>query len=192
MSYLGVSKLIQYASKEDLISVITGAKPKPPTMEEPNGMQVTSVAPAPGDFLARFCLHTANLETTADFYTNILGMKVAAIGDNGEMLCLRYPSPPKHDNDSDNDSSSSFYGVPTTLVFEPLSNESTLEKGNCFDHLVIATQADIEAVYKQLQTSLAASDLNCPIFMKPTEMFGQKVVGVQDPNGFKVILAGKA
>ena len=205
ISYLGVSKLIQYASKEDLISIITGEAPSNSIeeQEEPNGMQVKLCASAPGDFLARFCLHTTSLEATTEFYTAILGMNVAAIGDNGEMLCLRYPSPSKDSDegkDDKEDASSSYYGVPTTLVFEPLSSQNDddpksstlLEKGNCFDHLVIATQADIDAVYEQLQSSLSErSDLDCPIFMKPTEMFGQKVIGVMDPSGYKVIIAGK-
>ena len=202
VSYLGVSKLIQYTSKEDLISIITGEAPSNSIeeQEEPNGMQVKLCASAPGDFFARFCLHTTSLEATAEFYTEILGMNVAAIGDNGEMLCLRYPSLSKNsdeDMDEKEGTASSFYGVPTTLVFEPLASDNnddptsstSLEKGNCFDHLVIATQADIDAVYEQLQSSLSErSELDCPIFMKPTEMFGQKVIGIMDPNGFKVVI----
>jgi len=188
ISYLGISKLIQFASPEDLISVITGSKPDPPEQEEPNGLRTELVASAPGDYFARFCLHTSALDKTTDFYTNILGMDVAAVGDNGEMLCLRYPSALLTDMTDD----SSVYGVPTTLVFEPLPRGSTLSMGNCFDHLVIATEADIDAVYEQVQELLEESDLECPIFMKPTKMFGQKVIGVMDPNGYKIILAGKA
>ena len=198
ISYLGVSKLIQYANTEDLLQVLTGNAKKPTAEEEPNGIHVSSCASAPGDFFARFCLHTTDMEATRDFYTDILGMKIAAVDDDGKMLCLRYSSPMRSSSSSSNKnaSASPSYGVPTTLVFEPLNpspNDAKLDKGNCFDHLVIKTKADIDAVYEQVQASLEeAKDLGVAssIFMKPVEMFGQKVFGILDPNGYKIILAG--
>jgi catechol 2,3-dioxygenase-like lactoylglutathione lyase family enzyme len=194
ISYLGVSKLLQYANTEDLLQVLTGNDKKLPAKKEPNGIEVSSCASAPGDFFARFCLHAVDMEATADFYTNILGMKIAAVDDDGKTLCLRYVSPMRSSGNEKKEyqSGPSYYGVPTTLVFEPLPTSSaSLETGSCFDHLVIQTQADIDAVHEQLQTLLEGKNgLNCSVFMKPTEMFGQKVLGVLDPNGYKVILAG--
>jgi catechol 2,3-dioxygenase-like lactoylglutathione lyase family enzyme len=188
VSYIGVSKLVQYASPKDLIDAFAGDKndKKKQTAAEPNGIPVQSSAAAPGDYLARLCLHTTDMKATADFYTNILGMTVPAADENGNMLCLRYKT---------DKAKSSFYGVPTTLIFEPLQQQQILDKGNCLDHFVIATQASMKEVYAQLQETLnKRQDLQekCPIFMKPTEMFGQTVIGVIDPNGYKVILAGKA
>ena len=116
-------------------------------------------------------------------------MKVVAVDE--QMLCLRYT--PIENEDNASTSSTSSYGVPTTLVFEPLqlsSSSSDLEMGNCFDHFVIETSADINAVWEQTQTLLKETKLECPMFMKPTEMFGKVVFGVIDPNGYKVIFAG--
>jgi catechol 2,3-dioxygenase-like lactoylglutathione lyase family enzyme len=190
VSYIGVSKLVQYTSPKDLIDVFAGdkndKKKQTDTSAEPNGIPVQSCAAAPGDFFARLCLHTTDMEATADFYTNILGMTVPAVDENEKMLCLRYKT---------DMAKSSFYGVPTTLVFEPLQQQHLFDKGNCFDHFVIATQASMEKVHTQLGELLnKRQDLQkkCPIFMKPTEMFGQTVIGVIDPNGYKVIVAGKA
>ena len=204
VSYLGVSKLIQFSNtRDDLMTIMTATKTKDSSdstttkPKEPNGIPVVSCASAPGDFLARFCLHTTNIKATTAFYTKILGMKVAAIDD--KMLCLRYPlSDNKSDKEKDtnknkSDAQSSFYGVPTTLVFEPLSSNDTLHKGNCFDHIVVKTLADMGQVWEQLQDLIDenSDEIDCSIFMKPTEMFGQKVIGLLDPNGYKVILAGK-
>jgi hypothetical protein len=63
--------------------------------------------------------------------------------------------------------------------------------GDCFDHLVIATQTSIEELYARFSNSAATADdiEECRIFMKPTDMFGKKVMGLLDPNGYKVILA---
>lgn len=190
ISYIGVSKLVRFqTTKEDLIGVISGTAPnKLGENEEPNGIPVRSSAAAPGDFFARFCLHTnlKDLEATTQFYTDMLGMSVAAIDE--KMVCLRYGASTKKPT-KDSKKSSGVYGVPTTLVFEPMKDK--IESGNCFDHLVIVTKANVDDVYQQLQQSLEESDLNCPLFMKPTEMFGSKVFGVMDPNGYKIVLAGK-
>ncbi|CAB9497264.1 expressed unknown protein [Seminavis robusta] len=189
VSYLGVSKLVQYASPQDLIAVIAGNDKDEAQLiddaDEPNGIPVQSCASAPGDYLARLCLHTADMQATTDFYTDILGMTVAAADDDGKMLCLRY----KGGEDS-SDNNKQFYGVPTTLVFEPASE---LDKGNCLDHFVIATKADMDDLYQQLQQIMMEKDTENAgkLFMKPTEMFGKVVLGVMDPNGHKVILAGE-
>lgn len=196
LSYLGVSKLIQFANAnfQDLVGLFDGSNKGKPNEEEeakePNGIPIVSCASAPGDFLARFCLRCTNMEATAKFYTIVLGMELAAMDENGKMMCLRYGTR-KKDDDKKDDTSSSFYGVPTTLVFEPVNKEeSSLEIGNCFDHLVIKTNADMEKVWEQLQ-GLVENNGDCTIFIKPTEMFGQKVIGLMDPDGYKIILAGK-
>lgn len=187
--YLGVSSLVGYSSKEDLIKLIMGGSSssdddKP---EEPNGIPIQSCPSAPGDFFSRFCLCTTDIPATCQFYTEILGMDLA--GADGKLLCLRYPKKKNSDADAGDDDGAS-YGISTTLVFMP--HEEELNKGNCLDHFVIATNANMDDAYTQIKESLEEQNLSesCPLFMKPTEMFGKKVIGVMDPNGYKVILAG--
>jgi catechol 2,3-dioxygenase-like lactoylglutathione lyase family enzyme len=166
ISNIGVSMLLQF--QNNLLGLITGDEKIKPQGEEPNGIPVQSAASAPGDFLARFALNSNDLASTLDFYTSVLGMEAKAQDET--MICLRY----------DNDCFTA--GVPTTLVFEnaPTENNS-LDMGNCFDHLVIATKTDINDIYEQSQDR--------KVFMKPTEMFGKTVMGLIDPNGYKVIIA---
>lgn len=164
LSYIGVSMLLQF--QNNLLGAISGDKPKPQA-PEPNGIPVESSASAPGDLLSRFALKSKDLGATEEFYTSILGME--AKGKDEKMLCLRY----------DNDCFSS--GVPITLIFEATTED--LEKGDCFDHLVIATRANMEEMYSSFQNG------DCTVFMKPTKMFGKDVMGLLDPNGYKVILA---
>jgi catechol 2,3-dioxygenase-like lactoylglutathione lyase family enzyme len=167
ISQIGVSMLLQF--QNNLLGLITGDEKIKPQGEEPNGIPVQSAASAPGDFLARFALNSNDLASTLDFYTSVLGMEAKAQDET--MLCLRY----------DNDCFTA--GVPTTLVFEnaaPTANNN-LDMGNCFDHLVIATKTDIHDIYEQSQDR--------KVFMKPTEMFGKTVMGLIDPNGYKVIIA---
>jgi hypothetical protein len=165
ISYLGVSMLLQF--QNNLLGVITGDKPESQG-EEPNGLMVQSSASAPGDFLSRFALKSNDLETTEEFYTSLLGLESKAKDD--KMLCLRY----------DNHCFTS--GVPITLIFEAFSDK--VEMGDCFDHIVIATNADIADTYEMF-----SQNEHCKIFMKPTSMFEKDVMGLIDPNGYKVILA---
>jgi catechol 2,3-dioxygenase-like lactoylglutathione lyase family enzyme len=165
LSYIGVSMLLQF--QNNLLGAIKGDKVESQGAE-PNGIPVESSASAPGDFLSRFSLRSKDLGATEEFYTSILGME--AKGKDENMLCLRY----------DNDCFTA--GVPTTLIFDVTTED--LEKGDCFDHLVIATRANMEEIHTRFQ------DEDCTIFMKPTKMFGKDVMGLLDPNGYKVILAG--
>jgi hypothetical protein len=167
ISYVGVSMLLQCES--NLLGVITGNDKPKQQANEPNGLSVLSSASAPGDYFARFALKSNDLEGTCMFYTNVLGMDCKA--QDEKMICLRY----------DNEYFSS--GVPTTLVFDVSTEE--LHPGNCFDHIAITTNnCNITEISETLDR------MDCKIFMKPTEMFGRQVMGVIDPNGYKIVLAG--
>ena len=169
ISYIGVSMLLQF--QNNLLGAITGLESPESQGDEPNGIRVQSAASAPGDLLARLALKSNNMEATHEFYTTVLGMKVKA--EDSTMMALRY----------DNDCFSG--GVPTTLLFD--AEEGEIEAGDCFDHFVIATSASIEDIHSRF-----LEDKNCgkkKIFMKPTKMFGKDVMGVMDPNGYKVVIA---
>lgn len=165
ISYIGVSMLLQF--QNNLLGAIQGESPQTQG-EEPNSIPVQSSASAPGDLLARIALKSRDLVATHQFYTTALGMDAKA--QDNDMVCLRY------------DNACFTSGVPTTLVFE--KEEGDIEMGDCFDHFVIATKTSIEDLYALLQ-----KQQDTKIFMKPTEMFGKKVMGLIDPNGYKVILA---
>ena len=164
ISYIGVSMLLQF--QNNLLGAITGDKPEAQG-DEPNGIPVQSAASAPGDFLARFSLKSKDLTSTYNFYTSVLGMEAKA--QDEKMVCLRY----------DNDCFPN--GVPTTLVFD--ITEEEIYMGDCFDHLAITTKTSIDEIYGQCQNS------GSKIFMNPTDMFGKKVMGLIDPNGYKVVIA---
>lgn len=170
ISYIGVSMLLQF--QNNLLGVISGQQSVAPQGDEPNGIPVQSAASAPGDFLARLAFHSKDLESTLEFYTSVLGMTVKAHDDT--MLCLRY------DNDCFK------RGVPTTLVFDKLGTDEPLELGDCFDHVVVATRTPVDKLYDQFQNNPLCDKR---IFMKPTDMFGKQVMGLIDPNGYKVIIA---
>jgi catechol 2,3-dioxygenase-like lactoylglutathione lyase family enzyme len=186
ISYIGISKLLQF--QNNLLGAIIANDGKQvqkkeieQEQEEPNGIPIKSVASAPGDYIAQFTLKSKNLTSTSDFYTAILGMDNKAQDD--KLLCLRY---------NNNDKSSSSLGVPTTLVFENFvdddNDDVVLEKGDCFDHIAIQTTSSniVDNLYKDV-----VSQQNNNVFMKPTTMFGMKVIGLLDPNGYKVVIAGK-
>jgi catechol 2,3-dioxygenase-like lactoylglutathione lyase family enzyme len=182
ISYIGVSMLLQF--QNNLLGAITGEEQPRSQGEEPNGIPVTSAASAPGDFLARLCLKSNDLAATCEFYTSVLGMEAKAQDD--QMICLRY----------DNDCFSA--GIPTTLCFEAattsISSTTTtttstteeLDMGDCLDHVAVATQTSIEEIYQRSKTHSG-----CKIFMKPTEMFGKEVMGLIDPNGYKIVIASQ-
>ena len=186
ISYIGISKLLQF--QNNLLGAIIANDGKEvqkkeeeeQEQEEPNGIPIKSVASAPGDYIAQFTLRSKDLTATSDFYTTILGMDNKAQDD--QLLCLRY---------NNNDKSSSSLGVPTTLVFENFvdddNDDVVLEKGDCFDHIAIQTTSHVvDNLYKDV-----VSQQNNNVFMKPTSMFGMKVIGLLDPNGYKVVVAGK-
>ena len=164
LSYVGISMLLQF--QNNLRGAANGETPAALVGDEPNGIAVKSSASAPGDYFCRFCLKSNDLVATQNFYASLLKMNVMAVDD--DMLCLRY------------DSGGS---VPTTLIFERTDDE--LVKGTCFDHLAIFTSCNIEDEYKRLQAAGATINMN------PTEMFGSTVMGLRDPNGYKVVLASE-
>jgi catechol 2,3-dioxygenase-like lactoylglutathione lyase family enzyme len=165
ISYIGVSMLLQF--QNNLLGPIIGEKPLEQG-DEPNGIPIKSSASAPGDFLSRFSLKSRDLVDTHAFYSTILGMD--AKGIDKDMVCLRYDM-------------KDFPGVPTTLVFE--ATQDDIIKGDCLDHLAITTKFDIEELHRRIQGS------EYSIFMNPTEMFGKQVMGVLDPNGYKVVIASE-
>lgn len=173
INYIGVSLLLQFQG--NLQGLISGQDKARGEGDEPNGITVKSCASSPGDFLSRFCLKTNNLEETQAFYEDTLGMELAA-GDESQ-ICLRYTD--SIDNGDER------YGVPITLVFEG-TNEK-LDFGTCFDHLAINTTTSINELFERFQNSKEAT-----VYMNPTDMFGMTVLGLRDPNGYKVVLAGPA
>lgn len=137
--------------------------------KDPNGIEVRPVASAPGDLFARICLKVDPSQKdvfakTTDFYET-LGMKLVAADE--QDICLRY----------DNAET----GVATTLVFSKSS--ASLEMGNCLDHFAISTK-NVDAAFSTLRESLPDN----VVFMDPTRMFGTKIMGLHDPNGYKVYL----
>lgn len=176
ISYVGVSMLLQF--QNNLLGLVSGESKIEPPGTEPNGIPVQSAASAPGDFLARLALHSNNLKATHEFYTSTLGMEAKAQDDN--MLCLRY------DNDCFQGG-----GVPTTLVFDALPSGEEVEVGDCFDHVVVATSVPVDDLYQRFQKENQGSPAPT-IFMKPTNMFGKQVMGLIDPNGYKVIIASSS
>lgn len=178
ISHIGISRLLRFqADREHLRELLMGgeegaSKDESGTgesQEEPNGIPTQMTAAAPGDFFARFSLRSRDLDATRHFYTAVVGMKLC-LGDENVAI-LRY----------DNECFPS--GVPTTLVFERAEESEALVPGDCFDHLAIRTKHNIRDIYEHV------SALECDIFMKPTRMFGSEVMGVMDPNGFKVVIA---
>ena len=167
INYLGVSLLLQFQG--NLKGLISGEKKAKDEGKEPHGLPVKSVASSPGDFLCRLCLKSNNLEDTQAFYEDLLGLEIAA-GDESQ-LCLRYGGYDKSN------------GVPTTLVFEG-TNEK-LDHGTCLDHLALKTTVSVNALFERFQNESSVS-----IYMKPTEMFGMTVMGLKDPNGYKIVIAG--
>lgn len=157
LKYLGLSKLLQYdfTSQSDVTSVLSASGDPSSQQDEtdPNGFAVNYVAAAPGDPLARICLHCLDVDDTAAFYTNTLGMEQVA-GDE-KMVCLRFQS------------------NSTTLVFESI--DSALDIGTVFDHLVVGTD-DLSTIQSE------------SIFMTPRPMFGATVMGLLDPNGYRIFV----
>ena len=177
LNYIGVSLLLQFQG--NLRGLISGQDQAQSEGPEPHGIPIKSCASSPGDFLCRICLKSNDLEKTQHFYEDLLGMKLAA-GDESQ-LCLRY-----------NHKGSSGYGVPTTIVFEG-TNEK-LDHGTCLDHLAIETTTSINQLFERFQSSSSGDkkEEGVAVYLHPTEMFGKTVMGLRDPNGYKVVLAGPA
>lgn len=169
IQYFGLSMLLGM----DLRSAAAGKQGPAGRNQDPVGLEIRPVASAPGDLFSRVCLGTIPqddiLSKTADFYGG-LGMELVAGDDT--LICLRYTGKQEART-----------GVATTLVFEKMQND--LEPGNCFDHLAVST-VNVDAAATLLRASLENPDKM--IFMEPKPMFGTKIMGVYDPNGFKVYL----
>jgi len=178
LSYIGVSMLLQF--QNNLLGALLGDEKPADQGDEPNGIIVKSAASAPGDYFCRICFKSKNLAQTNAFYTKILGMDDRAI--DADMLCLRYDSPPPKNGEGGG-------GVPTTLVFERTDNE--LDQGTCFDHLVIATSLDIDEQYERIKKMINNENDGAEIFLPPTDMFGKRVMGMKDPNDYKIFLASE-
>lgn len=185
VSYLGVSLLLQF--RDNLLGAVKGEKPSNAGMsktlswdDEPNGIAIQSAASAPGDYFCRLALKSNDLEASRDFYTNLLGMQVKAADET--MLCLRYEP-------SNADGLSRQGGVPTTLVLE--YTKEPLNHGNCLDHVAIRTRANVEDEYRRLQQAFVKGEIDSKVYLKPTQMFGATVMGVKDPNGYRIVLASE-
>ena len=182
INYIGVSLLLQFQG--NLQGLISGKDKAKEEGEEPNGFFVKSCASSPGDFLCRLCLKSNNLEKTQAFYEQVLGMELAA-GDDSQ-ICLRY-AVPKDKSTADGNG----YGVPITLVF--VVTIEMLDFGTFFDHLAIRTTTSINELYERFQKTTSKDDAEAvAIYMNPVEMFGMTLMGLRDPNGYKVVLAGPA
>jgi len=203
LAYLGTSMLLDF--QNNLMGAAAGEKIAKDNEEaaEPNGIEVRRVASGPGDYFARLCLRPkplakdatavngegtggsgsgsatdlSPLEITQQFYTDILGMRVVA--NDIDMLCLRYQD--------------GGFGVSTTLVFSTEEDQSSssredddeLVMGSMLDHLVIGTPSVQDAADALKETEQGRE----AIFMEPTSMFGTTILGVMDPNGYKIYLA---
>ncbi len=203
LSYLGLSMLLRFRDRNPLLELMTGPSSgdddadddasstkenKSESNSESEDFPVKYVASAPGDGFAQLALLSDNkLVETCDFYTTILGMDQKAQDQN--LLCLRYDC---------EDPSKKTTGVATTLVFENQvgTDESTEESGKiksgCFDHLAISTTSSITNLYENILEENESTRKENPVkvYMKPTPMFGNQVLGLIDPNGYKVVLFG--
>lgn len=148
---------------------------------DPNGVEVRSVASAPGDPLSRLCLHSSSLDASADFYLGLLAMKEVARSE--DELCVRYERAV--------DESGTPLGVPTTLVLvkrdgfsERQAPESSIE---CFDHIAISCRNITGA-----RAFFDARQHSASVILEPTDMFGTVVMGLSDPDGHKVYLVEEA
>jgi len=172
IQYFGLSMLLGM----NLMMAAAGEKSASSIVQDPNGIEVRPVASAPGDSFARLCLKVDASKDdifarTTEFY-EMLGMEMVAADE--KLICLRYTS---------TDDSIPRRGVATTLVFSKSSDE--LVMGNCFDHMAIST-VNVDAAAIALRESLEAPE--GVIFLEPTPMFGTRVMGLNDPNGYKVYL----
>jgi catechol 2,3-dioxygenase-like lactoylglutathione lyase family enzyme len=185
IAYIGVSLLAPPLLPPTLVG--DAAAPTQAGTTDPNGICVRKVAAAPGDsFLSRFCLYskTDSLDEMQDFYTSVVGMKCMAVDE--KQLCLRFE---KYNNNGGGAG-----GVPTTLVFENDKDQKKTsrmqQKNSCFDHLAIQVHGDIDEEYKRIQQQCHQD--SCRLCLEMTEMFGNKLFGVLDPSGYKVIFFGQS
>mmetsp|Transcript_24736 Transcript_24736/g.32805 ORF Transcript_24736/g.32805 Transcript_24736/m.32805 type:complete len:431 (+) Transcript_24736:38-1330(+) len=188
IQYFGLSMLLNFDLKRAAAKL-----PPPPQLKmedvDPNGVVIKSVASGPGDPFSRICLHVdpaVGLKETADFYSNILGMEQVAVGE--DMVCVRYTG--NVVEDEVDGKKRSVGGVSITLVFTTLPTTADeggekveLDHGTFFDHFAVDTSS--LDVAKGILKETGKEDC---VFMEPTEMFGATLMGLMDPNGYKVYL----
>ena len=141
--------------------------------------------PDPGDPLAQFSLRTSSVEmlaATASFYSDVLCM--SEVGAPSEtQRCFRYGALP----------GGALEGVPVTLVFrvedglvgDPASTQE------CFDHIAISC-VDVDAASAHINGNEGGEAPLAPVILEPCDMFGTRIMGVSDPNGYKVYLVEEA
>ena len=156
-------------------------------VEDPDDLfRVRSVASAPGDPFARFVLRSkskAALLKTVDFYCDVLQMSQVGMASEEEK-CFRYKPRP----------GGALVGVPTTLVFQVVAEDGDDDEAaaadaaavECFDHLAICC-SDIGAAFDHISGGELA-----PVILEPCAMFGTKIMGLEDPNGYKIYLVEEA
>lgn len=189
LSYLGLSMLLKFQNKNPLLELMTGkssdenkdSSDSQNEIDEHEHFPIKYVASAPGDGIAQLALLSDDkLVETCHFYTKVLGMDQKA--QDAELLCLRY------------DGGEDPTGVATTLVFQNQpSSESTETNGGgagCFDHLAINTTSSIGGLYQSILEENEKGQENIKVYMKPTPMFGASVLGLFDPNGYRVVVFG--
>ena len=188
LSYLGLSMLLKFKDKNPLLELMMGNPTDATTADKSESntsnkdesdeelFPIKYVASAPGDGFAQLALLSNNkLVETCDFYTTVLGMDQKAQDQN--LLCLRY-----------NPSIAPTDGVATTLVFENRPRvDNDEEDAKCFDHLAIETTSSVDGLYREL---LKENESPVKVYMKPTPMFGSFLLGLIDPNGYKVVVYG--
>lgn len=135
---------------------------------DPDGYPI-GILPQTQASIVALCLETSDLDSSISFYTQKLGMSRAeGPVQHGEAnvstdICyFQYPSGPQ------------------TFLCLRQSNVP-VDLGTGFDHLVIST-ADVEAAAAQLQ------EKGVKIALPPTVMFGLKITGVVDDDGYKIYL----
>jgi len=144
------------------------------------GIEVRSVASAPGDPFARFAFGVADPDVSARFYCDTLGMKEVFRSET--EVCVRYVPPKDNFPPQEDSSQSTSWGpqVPTTLVFTEQAASGTADGDlpsmgtQAFDHLAVSC-ANIEAARAFLAISLPATTLSSEtstpsVFLEPTEM----------------------
>lgn len=154
---------------------------KPSVMMDPSNLfEVRSVASAPGDPFSRFVLRTKSkelLHRTAEFYCSVLHMSEVGMVSQDER-CFRYRPRER----------GALIGVPCTLVFQVADTEDTpaAESCNsveCFAHLVICC-SDVDATFAYVKDKFRG----LPIILEPCNLFGTRIFGIKDPNGYEIYL----
>ena len=163
------SKGVKIGSFKGLTVSQPRADPDLKILKDPDGYPV-EVVPETESSIVAVCLETSDLDASIAFYTDKLGMSKAkdakGLVPSARRCYLQYSS------------------GPTTKLCLCQSN-GAVEIGSGFDHLVIST-ADVEAAAEQLQ------EKGVKIALPPTVMFGLKITGIVDDDGYKVYLVDEA